>query len=90
MRENDIECYTIIQYEGDAVFIPAGAQHQVSNNLDCIRLALDSVSPERVSESLKLTYEFRKLSEQHENRGDKLQVKNMIYHTAKNLINQEL
>ncbi|CRK91833.1 CLUMA_CG005455, isoform A [Clunio marinus] len=85
-KENDIEEYMIVQYEGDAVFIPAGAPHQVLNVLDCIKVALDFVAPENISECLNLTEEFRILSTRHQNREDKLQIKNILYHTIKNLI----
>ncbi len=32
--------------EGDAVFIPAGAAHQVQNLFSCIKVAEDFVSPD--------------------------------------------
>lgn len=86
LKENGIEGFTIVQYEGDAVFIPAGAPHQVLNVLDCIKVALDFVGPENLSECLNLTDEFRVLSTRHENREDKLQIKNILFHTIKNLI----
>lgn len=81
-----VDSYTIIQYEGDAVFIPAGAPHQVLNVLDCIKVALDFVAPENLSECINLTDEFRVLSTRHQNREDKLQIKNIVFHTVKNLI----
>ena len=90
LRENGVNSYTIIQYEGDAVFIPAGAPHQVLNVLDCIKVALDFVAPENITECLNLTDEFRILSTRHQNREDKLQIKNILYHTIKNLVPIEL
>lgn len=86
LSDEGVTSYTIVQYEGDAVFIPAGAPHQVLNVLDCIKVALDFVAPENLSECLNLTEEFRVLSTRHENREDRLQVKNILYHTIKNLI----
>lgn len=71
--------YTIIQCIGDAVFIPAGAPHQVQNLSDCIKVAIDFVSPENVSKCYELTQEFRRLPETHVNHEDKLQIKNIIY-----------
>ena len=38
--------WPIVQCEGDAVFIPAGAPHQVRNLQSCIKIAEDYVSPE--------------------------------------------
>lgn len=78
--------YTIIQYEGDCIFIPAKTPHQVTNIFDCIKVALDFVSPENITECFNLTNEFRKLSTRHSNREDKLQIKSILYHTVKNLI----
>lgn len=86
LSDEGVVSYTIVQYEGDAVFIPAGSPHQVLNVLDCIKVALDFVAPENLSECLNLTEEFRVLSTRHENREDRLQVKNILYHTIKNLI----
>lgn len=86
LKAAGVESFTIAQYEGDAVFIPAGAPHQVLNILDCIKVALDFVAPENLSECINLTEEFRILSTRHQNREDKLQIKNILYHTVKNLV----
>jgi lysine-specific demethylase 3 len=75
--------YTIVQFVGDAVFIPAGAPHQVRNLSSCIKVAEDFVSPENVAHCFNLTEEFRQLSPAHENHEDKLQIKNIIYHAIK-------
>ena len=75
--------YAIIQCEGDTVFIPAGAAHQVRNLHNCIKIAEDFVSPENTSHCLHLTQEFRHLTEWHTNHEDKLQIKNIIYHAVK-------
>lgn len=78
--------YSIVQWEGDAIFIPGGAPHQVLNIFDCIKVALDFVSPENIGECFNLTTEFRQLSSRHANREDKLQIKNILYHVIKSLI----
>lgn len=49
--------YPIVQCLGDAVFIPAGAPHQVRNLTSCIKVAEDFVSPENVSSCLNLTHQ---------------------------------
>ncbi|XP_055310781.1 lysine-specific demethylase 3A isoform X2 [Sitodiplosis mosellana] len=85
-REYGVEGYSIAQCLGDAVFIPAGAPHQVRNLLNCIKVAEDFVSPENVSECFHLTQEFRSLSDTHSNHEDKLQIKNIIYHAAKDAL----
>jgi [histone H3]-dimethyl-L-lysine9 demethylase len=78
--------YSIVQWEGDAIFIPGGAPHQVLNIFDCIKVALDFVSPENIVECFNLTTEFRQLSSRHSNREDKLQIKNILYHVIKSLV----
>lgn len=85
-KEYGVEGYPIAQCLGDAVFIPAGAPHQVRNLLNCIKVAEDFVSPENVSECFNLTHEFRALSDTHSNHEDKLQIKNVIYHTVKDAL----
>ena len=73
-EEYGVQGYTIVQCMGDAVFIPAGAPHQVRNLHSCIKVAEDFVSPENLNFCFKLTQEFRHLSDTHSNHEDKLQV----------------
>lgn len=82
-KEYGVEGYAIVQCLGDAVFIPAGAPHQVRNLHNCIKVAEDFVSPENVSQCFHLTQEFRELTHAHANHEDKLQIKNIIYHAVK-------
>ncbi|XP_034938275.1 lysine-specific demethylase 3B isoform X1 [Chelonus insularis] len=82
-REYGVEGYAIVQCLGDAVFVPAGAPHQVRNLHNCIKVAEDFVSPENVSHCFHLTQEFRALSDTHTNHEDKLQIKNIVYHAVK-------
>ncbi|XP_018331475.1 probable JmjC domain-containing histone demethylation protein 2C [Agrilus planipennis] len=82
-KEYGVEGYAIVQCLGDAVFIPAGAPHQVRNLHNCIKVAEDFVSPENVAHCFHLTQEFRELSDNHSNHEDKLQIKNIIYHAVK-------
>jgi lysine-specific demethylase 3 len=85
-KEYDVKGCSFIQFDGDAVFIPAGAAHQVRNINDCIKVAEDFVSPENIGQCFNLTEEFRDLSGIHTNHEDKLQVKNLLYHTVKNIL----
>lgn len=75
LEEHGVIPYTIAQFMGDAVFIPAGAPHQVQNLHSCIKIAEDFVSPEGVQHCLNTTQEFRFLSKLHTNHEDKLQVR---------------
>lgn len=85
-QEYGVQGWAIVQFLGDAVFIPAGAPHQVHNLYSCIKVAEDFVSPEHVKHCFWLTQEFRYLSHTHTNHEDKLQVKNVIYHAAKDAV----
>lgn len=86
LQEYNVEGYAILQCSGDAIFIPAGAPHQVRNLHNCIKVAEDFVSPENISYCFKLTNEFRHLTSTHSNHEDKLQIKNIIYHTVKDAV----
>nr|XP_033807917.1 lysine-specific demethylase 3A isoform X2 [Geotrypetes seraphini] len=85
-QEHGVQGWAIVQFLGDAVFIPAGAPHQVHNLYSCIKVAEDFVSPEHVRHCFWLTQEFRYLSHTHTNHEDKLQVKNVIYHAVKDAV----
>ncbi|XP_067222552.1 lysine-specific demethylase 3B isoform X2 [Chanodichthys erythropterus] len=85
-EEYGVQGWSIVQFLGDAVFIPAGAPHQVHNLYSCIKVAEDFVSPEHVKHCFRLTQEFRHLSNTHTNHEDKLQVKNIIYHAVKDAV----
>lgn len=69
-----IEVFTIIQFLGDAIFIPSGAPHQVRNLNSCIKVAGDFVTPYGIENCLLLTEQARELSDTHINHEDKLQV----------------
>ncbi|KAJ1023199.1 hypothetical protein NDA16_003352 [Ustilago loliicola] len=56
-----IKSWRIYQKAGEAVLIPAGCAHQVCNLTDCIKVAVDFVSPQNVERCFKLTAEFRGL-----------------------------
>ena len=101
--EYGVKGYAIIQCQGDTVFIPCGACHQVRNLHNCIKIAEDFVSPELANNCLHLTQvkfpvigdhlfqpfllqEFRHLTEHHTNHEDKLQIKNIIFHSVKSAV----
>ncbi|XP_050439133.1 uncharacterized protein LOC126844775 isoform X2 [Adelges cooleyi] len=85
-NEYGVEGYAVVQCLGDAIFVPAGAPHQVRNLHNCIKVAEDFVSPEHVVECVRLTDEFRELSKSHTNHEDKLQIKNIMYHSIKDAV----
>nr|XP_017246916.1 PREDICTED: lysine-specific demethylase JMJ25-like [Daucus carota subsp. sativus]XP_017246917.1 PREDICTED: lysine-specific demethylase JMJ25-like [Daucus carota subsp. sativus]XP_017246918.1 PREDICTED: lysine-specific demethylase JMJ25-like [Daucus carota subsp. sativus]XP_017246919.1 PREDICTED: lysine-specific demethylase JMJ25-like [Daucus carota subsp. sativus]XP_017246920.1 PREDICTED: lysine-specific demethylase JMJ25-like [Daucus carota subsp. sativus] len=79
-QEYDVEPWTFVQKQGDAVFIPAGCPHQVRNLKSCIKVALDFVSPENVHECIRLAEEIRTLPPNHRAKEDKLEVKKISFY----------
>ncbi|KAJ6661557.1 hypothetical protein lerEdw1_013796 [Lerista edwardsae] len=80
-----VKTCTLIQFLGDAIVLPAGALHQVQNFHSCIQVTEDFVSPEHLVQSFHLTQELR-LSKEEINYDDKLQIKNILYHAAKEMV----
>ncbi|KAF6767664.1 JmjC [Kalmanozyma brasiliensis GHG001] len=64
-RKYGVKSWRIYQKPGEAVFIPAGCAHQVCNLTDCVKVAVDFVSPQNVGRCFKLTAEFRELVKDH-------------------------
>ncbi|KAL7873296.1 hypothetical protein AOLI_G00123670 [Acnodon oligacanthus] len=85
LKEHGVGSRTLLQFYGDAVIIPAGALHQVMNLHSCIQVNVDFVSPEHAHNSYYLTQELRPLKDQV-NYEDKLQIKNIIYHSVKDAV----
>ncbi|KAI5401748.1 hypothetical protein KIW84_066279, partial [Lathyrus oleraceus] len=85
-EEYGIEPWTFVQKLGDAVLIPAGLPHQVRNLKSCFKVALDFVSPEHVGECIRLTEEFRKLPINHKASEDKFEVKKIIIHAMRDVV----
>lgn len=85
LDEHGVQGWTIVQFLGDSVLIPAGAMHQVQNLHSCVQVINDFVSPEHVANSFHLTQELRPNKEEV-NYEDKLQVKNILYHCVKEAV----
>uniref|UniRef100_A0A673HM08 Probable JmjC domain-containing histone demethylation protein 2C n=1 Tax=Sinocyclocheilus rhinocerous TaxID=307959 RepID=A0A673HM08_9TELE len=73
LEEYAVQGWTVVQFLGDSVLIPAGALHQVQNLHSCVQVINDFVSPEHVVHSFHLTQELRS-SKEEINYEDKLQV----------------
>ena len=71
-----------LQRQGEAVFIPCGAPHQVLNLRSCIKTAMDFVSPEHINDCLRLTEGFRKLPRGHPRQDDPLASKVVVLHAV--------
>uniref|UniRef100_A0A671RWL0 Probable JmjC domain-containing histone demethylation protein 2C n=1 Tax=Sinocyclocheilus anshuiensis TaxID=1608454 RepID=A0A671RWL0_9TELE len=84
LDEYAIQGWTVVQFLGDSVLIPAGALHQVQNLHSCVQVINDFVSPEHVVHSFHLTQELRS-SKEEINYEDKLQVE-WKYHSMSTFI----
>ncbi|WWC69738.1 uncharacterized protein I206_103681 [Kwoniella pini CBS 10737] len=76
-----VKGWRIYQYPGQAVFIPAGCAHQVCNLADCIKIALDFVSPHNVKRCQQLTQDFRKENFAKAWKEDVLQLYNVLWYS---------
>ncbi|VDC00813.1 unnamed protein product [Peniophora sp. CBMAI 1063] len=59
LRLAKVRVWTLVQRPGEAVFIPAGVGHQVTNLTPCIKIAVDFVTSVNVSYSQKISEELR-------------------------------
>ncbi|ORY32100.1 hypothetical protein BCR39DRAFT_524154 [Naematelia encephala] len=89
MRKELLESYGVVswrvyQYPGQAVFIPAGCAHQVCNLADCIKIALDFVSPHNVKRCQRLTQDFRTENVVKAWKEDVLQLYNVMWFAWRN------
>ncbi|KAL0077284.1 hypothetical protein J3Q64DRAFT_1767764 [Phycomyces blakesleeanus] len=73
LEEHNITSWRIYQNPGDAVYIPAGCAHQVSNYHSAIKCAFDFISPENIDRCIDVTNQFR-----HSKRVDALQLNNIL------------
>ncbi|KAJ7138724.1 Clavaminate synthase-like protein, partial [Mycena crocata] len=76
LRKSGVVGYRVFQKPGDAIFIPAGCAHQVCNLDNCIKVAIDFVSPQNVARCRQLTREFRQFKTRRE---DVLQLHTMMW-----------
>ncbi|KZP03476.1 hypothetical protein FIBSPDRAFT_691872, partial [Athelia psychrophila] len=81
-RKRGIQPYAIKQYMGDAVFIPAGCAHQVSNKADAIKIASDFICAANLSATVNVSHELRRhrLANGKESGEDVLQITTTLYH----------
>ncbi|KAI9437080.1 hypothetical protein BJY52DRAFT_1107277, partial [Lactarius psammicola] len=78
--KHNIKAYTFFQREGEAVFIPAGCAHQVSNITNAIKIACDFVSVEHLSTTIGLASTFRQHRISKQSGDDVLQVYTTLLH----------
>ncbi|KAG9310629.1 hypothetical protein JVU11DRAFT_9197 [Chiua virens] len=79
-EQYNVHPFVIYQKPGDAVFIPAGCPHQVSNCDDAIKIACDFVSPENLHATVKLVQDFRSHRLYNKSGDDLLQLPLMLWY----------
>lgn len=78
-EKTGVKSMRVYQRPGDGVFIPAGCAHQVANMADCMKIAIDFVSPENIDRCEKLTKEFREQNQAKAWKEDVLQLRTMMW-----------
>ncbi|KIY71791.1 hypothetical protein CYLTODRAFT_418508 [Cylindrobasidium torrendii FP15055 ss-10] len=85
-----VKSYRVTQRVGEAIFIPAGCAHQVANTSDCMKVAIDYVSPENISACEKLTSEFRRQNVRKAWKDDVLQLRVMMWYAWQSCSRQDM
>ncbi|KAJ2928502.1 hypothetical protein H1R20_g8572, partial [Candolleomyces eurysporus] len=88
-KDTGVCSFRVYQRPGEAIFIPAGCAHQVSNLADSIKIAIDYVSPENINRCAKLTKEFREQNKSKVWKEDILQLKTMMWYAWLSCCRQE-
>ncbi|KAF7790924.1 hypothetical protein EIP86_001882 [Pleurotus ostreatoroseus] len=85
LAEESVMPYIFTQTKGQAVFIPVGCAHQVSNNGACIKIATDFVSLSQISINRQLAKEFH-----HEGIEDVLGLEAVLWHAWQSVKEQQV
>ncbi|KAK0479354.1 hypothetical protein IW261DRAFT_1480371 [Armillaria novae-zelandiae] len=78
-QQYHVQSYRVYQRPGEAIVIPAGCAHQVCNLADCVKVAIDYVSPENINRCEQLTREFREQNRNGQWKEDVLQLGSMLW-----------
>lgn len=73
------------QKQGDLVYIPSGFAHQVYNTENCIKIAVDFLSPFNAWEWLSVREDIRRLPKDHPRKKDLTRGNEMVFHTLEKL-----
>ncbi|KAK0485497.1 hypothetical protein EDD18DRAFT_1293050 [Armillaria luteobubalina] len=84
-----VQSYRVYQRPGEAIVIPAGCTHQVCNLADCVKVAIDYVSPENINRCDQLTREFREQNHNGKWKEDVLQLGSMLWFAWQSSSQQE-
>ncbi|KAK2977097.1 hypothetical protein RJ640_017621, partial [Escallonia rubra] len=87
-EEFNIEPWTFEQHLGESVFIPAGCPYQIRKLKSCVNVVLKFISPENITECIKLTDEVRLLPLHHKAKDKILEVKKMALYSVSTAIEE--
>ncbi|KAK0207438.1 hypothetical protein IW262DRAFT_1530297 [Armillaria fumosa] len=88
-QQYHVQSYRVYQRPGEAIVIPAGCAHQVCNLADCVKVAIDYVSPENINHCQQLTREFREQNHNERWKEDVLQLGSMLWFAWQSCCRQE-
>ncbi|CAN4083997.1 unnamed protein product [Withania somnifera] len=83
-----IEPWSFEQRLGEAIFIPAGCPFQVRNLQSTVQLGLDFLSPENLSEAVRMAEEIRGLPNTHDAKLQMLEVGKISLYAASSAIKE--
>ncbi|KAJ0263528.1 hypothetical protein HA466_0038680 [Hirschfeldia incana] len=87
-EEFDVEPWSFDQYVGEAVIIPAGCPYQNRKNKSCVNAVLSFLSPEHVTESIKLVDELNQLPQNVKTNANKIEVKKMAIYKVREAVKE--
>lgn len=87
-EELGVEPWSIEQYLGQAVFVPAGCPFQVRNLQSTVQLGLDFLSPESLEQAVKLAEEIRCLPNDHATKLQMMEVGKISLYAASSAIKE--
>ncbi|KAL4289496.1 hypothetical protein GQ457_14G010380 [Hibiscus cannabinus] len=87
-EEYEIEPWTFEQHVGEAVIIPAGCPYQMRSIKSCVNVVLDFISPENVTECIRLINELRLLPDNHKAKAKKFEVEKMALYRIRAAIKE--
>lgn len=61
LKDRGVHCHVFVQCEGEAVFVPCGAAHQVQNLNSCVKIAEDFVAVEGIEHVVNISNDLRRL-----------------------------
>ncbi|KAL0890007.1 hypothetical protein Bca101_013990 [Brassica carinata] len=87
-QEFDVEPWSFDQCVGEAVIVPAGCPYQNRKSKSCVNAVLNFLSPEHVTESIKLVDELNQLPQSVKTKANKIAVKKMAIHKVSEAIKE--